>query len=209
MPFWSYKSVSDVGNAFQITGEKKEFIRLSDVPVSELFRAETRFILQEVYFNNSEFSVCENLIYPTLKEIWKSYTGILQLWGHEPLNFDENLSGVPDYFVARRSPLGKMMRHVPPYVLMVVEAKRDNFEEGWGQCLAAMLAAQKLNQDPELAVYGAVSNGRVWEMGKLHTALFTQDGRLFTLDNLEQLFGALHFIFTECQRQAVSQPCPV
>jgi hypothetical protein len=102
-----------------------------------------------------------------------------------------------------------MMRHVPPYVLLVVEAKRDNFEEGWGQCLAAMLAAQKLNQDPELMVYGAVTNGRVWDFGRLQAALFTQDGRLFTLDNLEQLFGALHFLFAECHQQVLAQPCPV
>jgi hypothetical protein len=208
MPFWSYKSISDVANAFQITGEKREFIKPLDVPVSEGFRAELKFVLEEVYFNNSEFSVCENFIYPTLKEVWKSYTGVLQVWGHEPLNFDESLSGVPDYFVARRSPLGKMMRHVPPYVLLVVEAKRDNFEEGWGQCLAAMLAAQCLNQAPGLTVHGVVSNGRVWEFGKLQASLFTQDGRLFTLDDVEQLFGALHFIFTECQRQVLGQPCP-
>jgi len=208
MPFWSYKSISDVGNAYQISGAKERFFDPVRLPVSEGFRSELAFVLQEVYFNNSEFSVCENVIYPTLKEVWKSYTGSLQLWGHEPLHFDEDLSGVPDYFVARRSPLGKMMRHVPPYVLLVVEAKRDYFEEGWGQCLAAMLAAQKLNQEPELLVFGGVTNGRAWEFGKLRAASFTQDGRLFTLDDLEQLFGALHFIFKECQRQILGQPCP-
>jgi hypothetical protein len=62
MPFWSYKSISDVGNAFRIAGEEKDFLRLLDVTVSESFRAEMKFILQKVYFNNSEFSVCENLI---------------------------------------------------------------------------------------------------------------------------------------------------
>jgi hypothetical protein len=208
MPFGSYKSISDVGNAYQITGKKEPFISPVDVAVREGFRSDLDFVLREVYFNNSEFSVCENFIYPTLKEVWKSYTACLQLWGHEPLNFDADLSGVPDYFVARRSPLGKMMRHVPPYVLMVVEAKRDSFEEGWGQCLAAMLAAQKLNQESELTVHGAVSNGRVWEFGKLHASSFTHDGRLFTLDDPGRLLGALHFIFTQCQHQVLGQPCP-
>ena len=143
-----------------------------------------------------------------LKEVWKHFTTTLMLLGHQPLAFDEMLSGVPDYFVARRSPLGKVVRGTP-YVCLIVEAKKDNFDEGWGQCLAAMVAAQKLNQDTDQTIYGIVSNGRVWEFGQLLASRFTHEPRLFTIQDLDELHGAVNFIFWQCQQQLAGQPCPV
>jgi hypothetical protein len=49
----------------------------------------------------------------------------------------------------------------------MVEAKKDDFEGGWGQCLAAMLAAQMINGDDQLILQGSVSNGDVWQFGRL------------------------------------------
>lgn len=48
-----------------------------------------------------------------------------------------------------------------PFVL--VEAKQDNFDAAWGQCLAEMIAAQRLNNLPDLVIYGITCNGdRGW-----------------------------------------------
>lgn len=208
MPFGSYKSISDVANAFRITYAEAAWGDPLPHPAGEPFRSELAFVLKEVDFSNSEFSVCENLIYPVLKEVWKPYTGSLMLWGHQPLVYDEDLSGVPDYLVAKRSPLGKVVRG-SPHMLLVVEAKKDNFEEGWGQCLAALVAAQKLNQPGDQVVYGVVSNGRVWELGQLHAALFSREVRLFTLQDLDGLFAALNYLFARCKEQVLSQPLTV
>jgi hypothetical protein len=205
MPFGSYKSLSDVANAYQITGTPGPFVYPAQAPVNDLLRSELDFALREVGFTNSEFSACENFIYPVLKDVWKSYLEILMLWSHEPLYFDDDLSGTPDYFVSKRPPLGTLVRGGLPYVLE--EAKRDKFEESWGLCLAAMLAAQKLNQAPEQVVYGIVSNGRTWEFGQLQGTTFTLDGRPFSLADLELLLGALHFVFTQCKHLVLGQPC--
>ena len=51
--------------------------------------------------------------------------------------------------------------------MLFVEAKKDDFDAAWGQCLAAMIAAQRLNDRPACVVHGGVSNGRVWYFGKL------------------------------------------
>jgi hypothetical protein len=75
------------------------------------------------------------LIYPILREAWIPFAQELQLWCHTALNYDEELSGVPDYFVARQSPLGTVLMEKP--LLMVMEAKKDDVDWGWGQCLAA------------------------------------------------------------------------
>jgi hypothetical protein len=80
--------------------------------------------------DNSEDAICENLIYPVLKEVWKSYRHQLTLWSHQALTYDEDVSGVPDYIVTKRSPLGTIVFDKPYF--LVVEAKQDKFEEGWG-----------------------------------------------------------------------------
>ena len=110
-------------------------------------------------------AACEALIYPLLRETWKSYRETLTLWSHQPLSYDEELSGAPDYMLPRRSPLGPLIPDQP--YLLVVEAKKDDFTRGWGQCLAAMLAAQKVNNLKEQTEYGITTNGRVWECGRL------------------------------------------
>jgi hypothetical protein len=83
---------------------------------------------------------------------------------------------------------------------MIVEAKQDNFDEGWAQCLAAMVAAQRLNEQPQV-VFGIVSNGEIWEFGKLETNQFTKNSSIYLLQNLDRLFAAVHNIFSQCQLQ--------
>ncbi len=83
----------------------------------------------------------------------------------------------------------------------VVEAKRQDFDEGWGQCLAAILACQKINDDEQLAVYGIVSSGLVWEFGKLEAQCFTKEPFAHSIDSPQKLAGTLDYLFTECEKQ--------
>ncbi|MFM6530833.1 MAG: hypothetical protein ACKPIB_21505, partial [Dolichospermum sp.] len=76
-----------------------------------------------------------------------------------------------------------------------VEAKKDNFEEGWGQCLAELIAAQKLNNQPEQLLYGIVSNGKIWEFGQLREQDFIKNIQEYSISNLDKLFAGLNFVF--------------
>ncbi|MFM6021571.1 MAG: hypothetical protein ACKPER_01335, partial [Dolichospermum sp.] len=73
--------------------------------------------------------------------------------------------------------------------------KKDNFEEGWGQCLAELIAAQKLNNQPEQLLYGIVSNGKIWEFGQLREQDFTKNIQEYSISNLDKLFAGLNFVF--------------
>jgi hypothetical protein len=42
---------------------------------------------------------------------------------------------------------------------------KQDFEGGWAQCVAEMIACQKLNQNDHLTVYGVVSTGILWDFG--------------------------------------------
>jgi len=78
--------------------------------------------------DNSEFAICENLIYLILKEVWKTYRQDFILWSHQSLSCDEQLSEFPEYILGKRFPLGKVVFNLPYFIL--VEAKQDNFETG-------------------------------------------------------------------------------
>jgi hypothetical protein len=90
-----------------------------------------------------------------------------------------------------------------PYVLFV-EAKSDDFDAAWAQCLAALLAAQQLNERPEAVIFGSVSGGEVWRFGKLEGKTLFQDPRSFTVTHLDELFAALNYVFQQAQQQALS-----
>src|SRR5204863_6990361 len=106
------------------------------------------------------------------------------LWSHVPLGTEEPLVGTPDYYLSRLSPLGFVCDQ--PYVL-VIEAKKDDFDGGWAQCLAAMLAAQRLNDSPRRIIHGCVSSGFLWEYGKLDGKELVTELQSFFLPDLPGL----------------------
>ena len=203
MSFNNYKSIANVLADFPLIYQEQEFIQPlpTTVEINPYFLERLQLVLQEGVVFNSEYAICENIISPILLEVWLTYRDKLLLWSHQPLNFDEQLSGVPDYIVAKRSLRGKVILEHP--YLILVEAKKDNFEEGWGQCLAEMVAAQKLNNNQHNSVFGVVSNGKMCDFGSLQDNIFTKNVKYYTLENLSALMGARHFIFNESISQII------
>jgi len=199
MSFNNYKSLQAVLKEFELNYVEEDYITQIEYQVNEYFKSELELVLQEGIYDNSEAAICEALIYPILKEIWKSYKDKLSLWSHQPLNYDEQLTGVPDYLVCQKSPLGKIIFDQPYCV--VVEAKKDNFTEGWGQCVAEMIAAQKLNENKEQSIFGIVSNGKTWEFCKLKIKVFTKYIKIYTIQNLELLLATVNDVFHQCYLQ--------
>jgi hypothetical protein len=195
MSFNNYKNIAHVIQDFPINYQEKNFIQEIPLEIESLFRQKFELVLTEGVVFNSEYAICENIISPILIEVWQHYRAKLLVWSHQPLNYDENLSGIPDYIVARRSPRGKIIFEQP--YLIIVEAKKDNFEEGWGQCLAELIAAQKINKNPEKELFGIVSNGKFWEFGKLLNDCFEKNIKLYSISNLEELFAAINYIFKQ------------
>lgn len=198
MDFSDYKKIATVLVEFGITYTERDFITGVSFPISDFFRNDLATVMQDGIVDNSEFAICENLIYPVLKEVWKQYRSTFTLWSHQALTYSERLAGFPEYILARRSPLGKVVFDQP--YLILVEAKQDRFDEGWGQCLAEMVAAQRLNESPDLTIFGIVSNGNQWEFGQLQHSTFTKNRTFYTIQDLDQLFAAVNDLFQRCDR---------
>ncbi|QLE54775.1 hypothetical protein [Nostoc sp. TCL26-01] len=199
MAFSNFKTIGEVLKAFQVTYTEANFIGELAFTVSDYFREDLELMMRDAVVDNSEFAICENLIYPVIKEVWKTYRSKFILWSHQSLNYDEKLCGFPEYILAKRSPLGKFVFDKPYFIL--VEAKQDNFETGWAQCLAEMIAAQRLNGEYQIIILGVVSNGITWQFGKLESDIFTRNSTYYTIQELDKLFAAVNFLFQQCEVQ--------
>jgi hypothetical protein len=196
MAFTDFKTIAEVQERYSIKYQTAHFVQVNEVEVNPKLIEELTFVEQYIDTRVSEFAIRENLIFPVLREVYKKYAEQFSLWSHRFIKYDDVLVGTPDYFVSKRSELGKTVLGKP--LLLMMEAKKNDFDEGWAQCLAEMVAAQKLNAD-ELPIYGIVTDGQVWQFGKLEHSLYTYNEKLYTLDDLAELMGALDYIYEQLQ----------
>jgi hypothetical protein len=123
----------------------------------------------------------------------------LKLWKGAPLA-DDKTSGYVDYLMAER----KAYLEAP--FLCIVEAKKDDFEQGLAQCLPEMKACrynhQKLGQD--LEIYGIVTNGEGWQFYKLSLDGSVYGSDLYATGNLPQVLGILHHVFQQCEQNLLA-----
>jgi hypothetical protein len=198
MPFGSFRSIQEIATRFQVSLKVESFLQPLPVTLDERFVDDLEFTRSHVAVRISEAAIGEFLIAPVLKQAWRPYKDVLTFWSHVPLGTAEPLVGVADYVFCRRSELGLVIDR--PFVILI-EAKKDDFEGGWAQCLAALLAAQRLNGDSSHVVFGIVSNGNSWEFGRLEGTVFTQELRTFTISDLPELVAALNAVFDAAQEQ--------
>ncbi len=193
MAFNDFKTISEVQEKYNIKYSYNDFFGVKTKDPSEQFLKEIEFNQQHFDLFSSEGSRCEMVIFPVLREIYKDYAENYGLWVKKSIAYDDILNGTPDYLIATKSELGVTVIGKP--LIMMVEAKKNDFELGWGQCLAEMIAAQKMNDNPDFPVYGIVTDGIMWQFGRLVGNVFNRNRSNFSLDNLPSLFGAVDSVF--------------
>lgn len=201
MSFSEYKDLGQVQVEFNIKLDERDFIFADPVNPPEIFVGEFEFTRENLPVFTSEGARTEAIIFPILREVYKTYSDKFVLWIQKSFVYDAKLNGTPDYLIATKSPLGKTVLATP--LLGVVEAEKNDFEAGWAQCLAELIAIQKLNADENLTVYGIVTDGERWQFGKFQKDIFTRQITAFSIDDLPELFGALHFIFNAISSKVI------
>ena len=190
MAFTDFTSIAQVQETFDIKYIEEDYIRYDvDIEPSSAFLEELAFSQQYIDVFASETSRCENVIYPILRDVYKKYADRFSLWSHKSITYDAQLNGTPDYLISTKSALGKTVLGTP--IIVVVEAKRNDFIEGWGQCLAELVAIQRINDDALKPVYGIVTDGEMWQFGKLAGDLFTRNTSPLAISELQKIFGAI------------------
>ena len=141
----SFKTLEDALTHFKVISQRESTpIPEKKITLSQSLLDTLAFNIEETAYNVSEAAICEAIIFPILCEVWKNCRKNLFLWSHKSLSKKAKNSGIPDYIIAKRSPLGKEVMDMP--MLVMIEAKKDDFDEGWGQCVTQMHTIQTLNK---------------------------------------------------------------
>ena len=167
---------------------KVEPIGLSDFFIQHLQRLRRNFDL-EGYEESKKLlidAICDEAI--------DSFTQ-LRIWKGAKLESDV-AGGFVDYLIAERQ------RYITPPILCIIEAKKDNFEQGLAQCLVEMHACQWNNQNigRTIEVVGIISNGANWQLYKLDPTGEVWESAAYSTGDMELLIARLRFVFEICER---------
>jgi len=197
MSYSDFKKVSEVATQFETKIKKKPFIDTLNIKITQVYLTDITEKLNSTMSFINEVATCEDIIKPILNLVEKKYKA-LHVWSHVTYNVDKEkgLVGEPDYLIA--SMTEQALMSVPP--ICVIEAKQDQFEEGWAQALAEMIAAS--SQGLEIC-YGVVTTGKAWEFAKLENNVFTKDpNQISATDNLQKVFDTLNWLFDKANERA-------
>ena len=201
----TFKNINEIVKTYKLYYDSKAFIpsylETARKPSDHLLET-LNFNLTETVYDTSEASLCESIIFPLLQDAWKPYRDKLFLWSHTSIEADKDLTGIPDYLIAQKSEFGRVLG-LP--LLTTVEAKKDNFSEGWVQCVAQLMAMQKMNEEKgNYTLFGIVTNGDSWEFARLKNNKLIKNAIHFNVFNINPLYAAIDFVMKSCLEQIVN-----
>ncbi|KHD07675.1 hypothetical protein PN36_20485 [Candidatus Thiomargarita nelsonii] len=130
----------------------------------------------------------EFIIAPILAEV-KKLTGVSLFSGTKfEVDKEKGLNGFCDFMFSLSS--SQLTLSAP--VIAIVEAKNENINSGFGQCMAEMVAAQIYNNKKKTivdSVYGCVTTGSVWRFLTLSNNTIYLDSIEYYLDQLSKILG--------------------
>jgi len=196
-----FKNIVDILEHFNLQYERSEFLDYKTIPPLELedwFLDDLKFSFSKVGTDDKEAFMCEFVIVPFLKKVWKLHRK-LNLFSHVQLK-TEDFTIVPDYLVTGANKRG--FKFVEKPLLVTVEAKYEKFNEGWFQAAMQMVAARQMNKNNAIPVYSVVTTGELWQFGKLENSIIYQHPISVSVQNPQQIAGVLSYIFGECEKNA-------
>jgi hypothetical protein len=102
------------------------------------------------------------------------------------------------------------MGYIVSPMLCVIEAKKDDFEQGLAWCLIEMQACQWNNQKVgrSIDILGIVTNGDSWQFYKLTSTNEVYETPRHDLSNIPIILGILNAILQDCDNSLTVAPPP-
>jgi hypothetical protein len=198
MPYSSF-TIDEVESKFNLNLKTGHFLpEIDSVKPSTMlqqFLAATIPLAQET---GSEKARSEFLVAPILVELRTLLNNTISLFSGEDFTVDKELglNGICDFLISRSATQFKI--NAP--VIALVEAKKGVLKDGWGQCIAEMVAAQKFNemrQHPIERIYGVVTSGMSWQFFRMQSNNITIDPQEYNLTPIDRLLGILQWMAME------------
>jgi hypothetical protein len=210
MGFGNFKTDAEVAEKFNLIIKEGFFLETLPFQIPEDKRQEIKELLDDPLAYVSEAAICEDIIKPILRVLDKAY-GEFRVWSHIVYDVDAslNLSGTPDFLIGRPKKVGLgNLIDVPP--LCVIEAKKRDWDNAWGQALAESYAA---SMQGATMCYAIITDGKQWQFGQYtkESSLFLKDKRNLSAqdapneENLQKLFDTLNWIFAKASKVVIDK----
>lgn len=112
---------------------------------------------------------------------------------------ERGLTGECDFILSASDPVLPLQAPIAT----IVEAKKNDIENGLGQCIAQMIAADRFNQDSGQSgapVFGCVTTGEAWQFLRLAGAEALLERRRYYIDNVSLILAAIQAVVNECRK---------
>lgn len=167
-------------------------IEAEPIPISDFFRQRLERLQR---FDLKDYEVSKTLLIDAICEEGLEDTPRLKVWKGAYLE-GEDVCGNADYLIAERR-----VYLEDPFVC-VIEAKKDDFEQGAAQCFVEMKACQQANQQlgKAIDIYGIVTNGDGWQFYRLTVEGQVSESPLYGTGGMPILLGTLRTFFRMCEQ---------
>jgi hypothetical protein len=173
-------------------------LNANPLPPSDFFQQ--RLDRLRRFFDLRSYEESKKLLIDAICEEALTHTHDLKIWKGAILN-GEAVNGNVDYLIAGN----KVYLEAP--LLCIVEAKKDDFEQGLAQCLVEMKACQWNNQNlhHSIDIFGIVTNGDTWQFYRLTPDITVYETLPYSISDLGQVLGCLHDIFQQCEQNLLME----
>jgi hypothetical protein len=160
------------------------------VPISGFFRQRLERLQR---FDLESLEVSKTLLIDAICEEGLEGFDRLRVWKGAYLE-GEKTCGNADYLMAERR------AYLEGPFVCVIEAKKDDFEQGTAQCLVEMQACQWSNRElgRVVPIYGIVTNGEGWKFYRLAIDGVVSETLLYGIGEMSILLGLLRSLFGLC-----------
>ena len=186
---FSLKEVKSKLN-IQVIEDKHLFTNIAPFAISDYLQTTLKEFAPLALSINTEKSRSEWIIAPIMAELRRILDNKISLFSGSTftVDVDANLDGQCDYIIS----LNPEQFYITAPIVTIVEAKKENIIQGFGQCIATMYAATIFNEreNNQLPyVYGVVTTGTTWKFIKLSENKAYIDVDEYYLKEIEQLIG--------------------
>lgn len=172
-------------------------IEAEPVPISDFFRQRLERLQR---FDLESLEVSKTLLIDAICEEGLEGFERLKVWKGAYLE-GESVCGNVDYLIAERR------AYLEAPFVCVIEAKKDDFEQGAAQCLVEMQTCQWVNQQlgKLITIYGIVTNGEGWKFYRLTVNGEVSESLLYGIGEMSILLGLLRALLQQCEQNLGEQ----
>jgi hypothetical protein len=195
MPYSSF-TLDEVEKNFKLQLQAGHFLPvLQPITASSLLQQTLLATLPLAQETGSEKARSEFIIAPILVELRTMMNNTISVFSGEDFTVDKELglNGICDFLISRSPTQFKI--NAP--VIALVEAKKGVLKDGWGQCIAEMVAAKKFNEARSQStdrIYGIVTSGTAWQFFQMQGDVITIDAEEYGLSPVDRILSILKWM---------------